>query len=76
MKPDKFIIEILEDGTIKTTTDTVSAANHNNADNFIREMFRLAGGEVEIRHRHGKAMHYHKAANIKSLEAGGHGHPH
>ena len=76
MKPDTFTIEILPDGTIKTTTDSVSAANHQNADAFIREMFRLAGGEVEIQHRHGKKIHAHKAADVKSLEAGGHGHPH
>lgn len=73
---DRFIVDILDDGTIKTTTDKVSAANHGNADNFIREMFRLAGGPVEIKHRHGKKIHLHSAADIQTLEAGGHGHPH
>ena len=41
---DRATITILEDGTIKIETDKVSAANHVNAEGFIREVFRLAGG--------------------------------
>ena len=41
---DRLKIEILEDGTIKTTTDAVSMPNHANAEQFLREMARLAGG--------------------------------
>lgn len=44
---DKIIIEVLEDGTIKTTTDKVSMPNHSNAEGFLREMARLAGGTVK-----------------------------
>lgn len=44
---DKIEIEILEDGTIKTSTDKVSMANHSNAEGFLREMARLAGGVVK-----------------------------
>src|SRR5450759_4262959 len=44
MQIDRFRIEILEDGTIKTTTDAVSAANHDNAEQFLRAMANLAGG--------------------------------
>jgi len=44
---DKIIIEVLPDGTIKTTTDKVSVANHTNAEGFLREMARLAGGIVK-----------------------------
>lgn len=74
--PDKFTIEILPDGTIKVSTDKVSAANHVNAEKFIREMFNKAGGEVEIRHKHGKTIHHHKASDIQSLEAGAGAHKH
>lgn len=41
---DSIRIEILEDGTIKCTTDPISMPNHVNAEGFLREMARLAGG--------------------------------
>jgi hypothetical protein len=46
MHIDQLKIEILEDGTIKTTSDEVSAANHETAEQFLRAMARLAGGET------------------------------
>lgn len=46
MKADQMTIEILADGTIKTTTDKISAANHASADAFLRDVARLAGGET------------------------------
>src|ERR1700730_8986311 len=46
MKDDRLTIEILEDGTIKTTSDEVSAPNHDNAEQFLRAMARVAGGET------------------------------
>lgn len=45
MKKDVIEIEILEDGTIKTITDKVSMANHQNAESFLRTMSTLAGGK-------------------------------
>jgi hypothetical protein len=48
---DTFKITILEDGTIKTETDKVSMPNHANAEAFLREMGRLAGGSVERKRR-------------------------
>lgn len=56
---DKFTITILPDGTIKTETDKVSMPNHQNAEMFIREMGRLAGGETTHEHKHGTAWHSH-----------------
>ena len=50
---DAIKITILEDGTIKTETDKVSAANHGNAEGFLREMFKLAGGNSEMRFKRG-----------------------
>lgn len=58
MEMDTLTIEILEDGTIKTTSDVVSAANHENAEQFLRSMARLAGGEstrearTDVNHGH------------------------
>jgi hypothetical protein len=44
---DKMTIEILADGTIKTTTDPISAANHDNAERFLKTIADLAGGETK-----------------------------
>jgi hypothetical protein len=58
MEIDTLIIEILEDGTIKTTSDTVSSANHESAEQFLRGIARLAGGKTtrearrDVRHDH------------------------
>ena len=59
---DKIIIKVLEDGTIRTETDKVSAPNHGNAESFLRKMFELAGGFITR-----KAKHSHTHA---------HGHEH
>lgn len=62
---DKMTIEILPDGTIKSTTDPISGANHANAEGFLREMARLAGGTVKSVRRVGSdlraALHRHTA---------------
>jgi hypothetical protein len=61
MKTDSIKIEVLADGTLKVTTDKVSAANHMNADQFLKHMARLAGGETTITrnpHAHGH-VHNH-----------------
>jgi hypothetical protein len=45
MNSDKLTIEILPDGTLKTTSDSISGANHDNAENFLRNIATLAGGK-------------------------------
>jgi len=64
MKIDKLTIEILEDGTLKTTTDEVSAANHDNAEQFLRAMARLAGGETTREARQDRKRHHHHAGSF------------
>jgi hypothetical protein len=59
MQIDRFTIEILEDGTIKTTTDAVSAANHDNAEQFLRAMAHLAGGKTKRERRTDVKPHHH-----------------
>lgn len=64
---DKIEIEILEDGTIKTSTDKVSMANHSSAEGFLKFVGRLCGGLVQrVRkggkhhgHAHGEHEHEH-----------------
>ena len=57
--PDIINISILEDGTIKMETDKVSMPNHLNAENFLREIGKVAGGKVGITHKHGHHAHTH-----------------
>jgi hypothetical protein len=56
-KIDNIEIEILEDGTIKVITDPISGPNHANADEFLKAMGRLAGGETTREKR--KDVHHH-----------------
>jgi hypothetical protein len=44
VKIDSMTIEILADGAVKTTTDPISSPNHQNAEELLRFMARLAGG--------------------------------
>jgi hypothetical protein len=43
---DKIEIEILDNGTIKTTTDKISMPNHASAEQFLLGIARDLGGEV------------------------------
>jgi hypothetical protein len=62
---DIINIEILEDGTIKTTTDEVSQANHSSADKFFAVLRGLCGGiftrkqKIGHVHTHGNVTHTH-----------------
>ncbi len=70
MQIDRFTIEILEDATINTTTDAVSAANHDNAEQFLRAMAHLAAGETkrerrtDVKPQHHDAHQYTKTPRI------------
>ena len=57
-KHDEMRIEILEDGTIRTTTDGVSQANHQNAEAFLRFVAQMTGGR-SARARRKEAQHHH-----------------
>lgn len=50
---DRMEIEILEDGTIKATTDKISAVNHSTAEAFMRQLATAGGTKQERKHRHG-----------------------
>lgn len=66
MKEDIISVEILPDGTIKTETDGVSMPNHQSAEKFLKEMFRLAGGKTTMKFKKG----------LRVTEAGEHHHHH
>lgn len=56
---DEIKIEILADGTIKTTTDPISAPNHQNAEAFLKGMADMAGGETTREKRKDRHHHHH-----------------
>ena len=66
MAGDTMRIDILEDGTVKVTTDKVSDVNHLSADELLKLMDQLLGGEVtkeKSPHAHTHAhQHDHKKA--------------
>jgi hypothetical protein len=61
MMADILRIVILDDGTIRTESDRVSGVNHQSAENFLRGVTALSGGE---------------AARVSKGTAHGHGHVH
>lgn len=68
-KQDTIEIEILEDGTIRSTTDPISGANHANAEQFLKFMATLGGGETTITKRSG---HHHGHHHHHEPEKAGH----
>jgi hypothetical protein len=67
MKPDDQIeVEVLPDGTIKCTTNKISAANHSSAEGFMAFLARLTGGETTITKR---SAHTHTHAHEKAKES-------
>jgi hypothetical protein len=61
---DTFKVKILGDGTIRSTTDQVSAANHAGAEKFFEILRELTGGE-ETRERAGHG-HVHAEGEAHS----------
>ncbi len=57
MAKDVIQVEVLPDGTIKTTTDPISPANHQSAEAFLAGVTALTGGAVERKRR--GAHHHH-----------------
>ena len=58
--PDTIKGEILDDGTIKSTTDAISAANHSSAEAFFRHLAQLTGGEHKKSRRGMAHSHQHE----------------
>jgi len=56
---DKLKIEILADGTIKSTSDEVSPENHSSAEAFLKFLASLTGGETSRKMRGDAPTHHH-----------------
>jgi len=63
MAQDTLEIEILPDGTIKTTTSKVSAANHKAADEFMAMIAKLTGGKTTKQKRKHSVSHLQNRIN-------------
>lgn len=61
---DKIEVEILNDGSLKISTDKISMANHGGAEILISELIKSAGGTVE-RNRKGAHQHHHGDGNYE-----------
>ena len=60
MKEDVIEIQVTEDGLIKVSTPKISAQNHMSADQLLKEIETLAGGDVVKRKQAGnKTSHHH-----------------
>ena len=59
MKQDNVEVEILPDGTIKLTSDPISAPNHVSATEFFKTVGRLSGGEIKTMKRKDKKHVHH-----------------
>lgn len=65
---DKIEVEVLDDGSLKISTDRISAANHGSAEILIRELISSAGGEASrVRKGHGHT-HSHDGIGEHSHE--------
>lgn len=62
-KPDEIKITILDDGTIRMETDTVSTPNHLSAEQFLAQVGRLAGGDTTTTRK--AATHTHATEGIR-----------
>jgi hypothetical protein len=64
MPEDKMTFTILEDGTVRTEVDGISAANHASADAFVKGVDALLGSKAEVqqrrKHTHTHVAHVHK----------------
>lgn len=56
---DKMEIEVLEDGSIKVSTDRISLPNHGGAEMLIKELVKAAGGEVDRARKSNGTYHSH-----------------
>jgi hypothetical protein len=63
--PDNIKLTILKDGTIRVETDAISGPNHMNAEMFLSEMAKLAGGPVSVTHKH---SHGHQHTHTEEHE--------
>jgi hypothetical protein len=56
--------EILQDGTVTITTDAISGPNHQSADEMLKHLAELLGGDVSIQKRRKGHVHPHEHQQV------------
>ena len=59
MNTDEMTLEILEDGTIRISTNPISPDNHLQAEQLLAFIAKMSGGEVSRTKRTDVHMHVH-----------------
>lgn len=62
---DTINIEVLDDGTLRISTDKISAGNHRQADELLAALEQMLGAKAEIKHKHGHT-HNHTHTHEKA----------
>lgn len=65
---DIIKVTILEDGTIKSETDPISAPNHQSAEEFLSTVFHLAGQNGTRIPKELGHSHYHSHTHVEQKE--------
>lgn len=73
---DRIKIEVLADGTIKSTTDAVSPENHQSAEAFLKMLASLTGGKSSRAMRGDAPTHSHTHVAGQEHSHGGSTHSH
>jgi len=74
---DKVKFEILEDGTIKSTTDPISPEEHQSAEAFFKYLASLTGGtETRVARGDAGVAHHHHHGGHEHTHGGGAPHSH
>jgi len=60
---DQMIIQILDDGTIRTETNPISPVNHQSAEDFMAQVRSLTGGAVTRQRKGHSHNHTHTHVN-------------
>jgi len=71
---DTMEVEILDDGTVKITTDPISGPNHMSAEEFLRYCSKMTGGETTRTKRLDVKRSLHEALHEHTKD--GHTHSH
>lgn len=58
-------VRILEDGTVRVETSDMSGVAHKQADDFLKEVTRLLGGEFVDTKLRAAHQHHHTNAHVE-----------
>lgn len=60
---DVIDLEVLENGTLKITTPSLSDVNHARADALVQKLLELIGGDVVVERKQEEGHHHHEGTH-------------